>query len=80
MKDFEEYHVLTYRERWALKRREMIKKKVKELIINVILSVLLMSIFILAFFILPEEKGHYRYNDGGLDGTGIYYEWVPDEQ
>ena len=77
-----EYGDLSYRERWEVKKLMVVQRrreKVEELIEITVLLIAL-SVFLLILSIIPPQpQGHYRYKNGNLDGSGIFYEWVIDE-
>ena len=79
---YSDYHTLSYRERWELKREAIILKR-KKMIASVVQCAIIMIAIVLFFVVLsacPSNKeGHYRYKDGNADGTGIFYEYVIDE-
>ena len=79
---YSDYHTLSYRERWELKREAIIMKR-KKMIASVVQCAIIMIAIVLFFVVLsacPSNKeGHYRYKDGNADGTGIFYEYVIDE-
>lgn len=78
-----DYRVLSYKERWDVKHIMMIQKrreKVEELKEITVLLIALM-VFLLVLQLIPTQpQGHYRYKNGNLDGSGIFYEWVIDEE
>ena len=79
---YSDYHTLSYRERWELKREAIILKR-KKMIASVAQCAVIMIAIVLFFVVLsacPSSKeGHYRYKDGNADGTGVFYEYVIDE-
>lgn len=83
MRKYEDYQVLSYKERWEVRHIMMIQKrreKVEELKEITVLLIALM-VFLLVLQLIPHQpQGHYRYKNGNLDGSGIFYEWVIDEE
>ena len=79
---YSDYHTLSYRERWELKREAIILKR-KKMIASVVQMTIIIIAIVLFFLLvsaLPSNKeGHYRYKDGNADGTGVFYEYVIDE-
>ena len=79
---YSDYHTLSYRERWELKREAIILKR-KKMIASVVQCAIIVIAIVLFFMVLsacPSNKeGHYRYKDGNADGTGVFYEYVIDE-
>ena len=80
--DYSDYYELSYRERWELKRAAIILKR-KKMIASVVQCAIIVIAIVLFFMVLsacPSNKeGHYRYKDGNADGTGVFYEYVIDE-
>ena len=80
--NYSDYHTLSYRERWEIKREAIILKR-KKMIASMVQMAIIVIAIVLFFMVLsacPSNKeGHYRYKDGNADGTGVFYEYVIDE-
>ena len=80
--NYSDYHELSYRERWELKREAIILKRRKMIASMVQMAIIVIAIvlFLMVLSACPSNKeGHYRYKDGNADGTGVFYEYVIDE-
>lgn len=65
---------------FVLKKDMAFKNKLKSLVSNTIVYIILVLLFILLFLCIDTEPSGYYKEKTYDDGTGIHYEWIEENK